>query len=92
MNYGIRIPCFLLGVTKENLSVKTIDDVYATENYKRAENWANADKKIKKSNHHIVDARGVRYMKQLLIDNQIIDEKYRFEVNEWEASNISKIF
>ncbi len=92
MSTGIQIPSFLLGVTKENVSVKTIDDVHGTKNYKRAETWASVDEKIKRLNHHIVDYRGVRYMKQLLIDNQIIDEKYRFEVNEWEASNISKIF
>ena len=92
MNTGIGIPCFLLGVTKENVSIKTIDDVYTTKNYKRAETWANVDKNIKKLNHHILDTRGVRYMKQLLLENQLIDEDYRLEVNEQEASNLSKIF
>ena len=47
MNTGIGIPCFLLGVTKENVSVKTIDDVHGTKNYKRAETWASVDKKLR---------------------------------------------
>jgi len=49
-------PHYLLGVTKENLSVNTIHDIQALKVYKQAEIMAKAEQASSFAhNHHIID-------------------------------------
>lgn len=70
-----KIPHFLLGVTKENVTVFTVNAINEMKVYKTAEKMAQEElESMLKDNHHVIDSRGVAYLKQMLKDNIVIDK------------------
>ena len=71
-----KIPHFLLGVTKENVTVFTVNAINEMKVYKTAEKMAQEEtESMLKDNHHVIDNRGVAYLKQMLKDNIVIDKE-----------------
>ena len=64
-----------MGITKENVTVFTVNAVNEMKVFKTAEKMALEEKDcLFKDNHHVIDSRGVAYLKQMLKDNLVIDK------------------
>ena len=89
----MRIPHFLLGITKSNLSVNTIHNIQASKVYKQAETLAKAEENsMLYLNHHILDERGVRYLQEILAQNRTVDNHYRESILRKESETVDSFF
>ena len=64
-----------MGITKDNVSAFTINNVKELKVYQLAQKMAEEEAhSMLKDNHHIIDSRAVAYLKQLQKEKQVINK------------------